>query len=73
MLLASPAGRSELERWPQYQRGAIVTDAAGRCHVKVRGCVLRGSALQPYCVRAWQTAADAPLAAAAAGQANWPA
>ncbi len=38
MLLASPAGRAELERWPQYQRGAIVTDASGRCHVKV--CLL---------------------------------
>lgn len=36
MLLASPAGRAELERWPQYQRGAVVTDSAGRCHVKVR-------------------------------------
>ena len=35
MLLAAPAGRQELERWPQYQRGAIVSDAAGRCHVKL--------------------------------------
>jgi hypothetical protein len=35
MLLASPAGRAELGRWPQYARGAIVTDAQGRCHVKL--------------------------------------
>jgi hypothetical protein len=35
MLLAAPAGRQELERWPQYQRGAVVADAAGRCHVKL--------------------------------------
>lgn len=35
MLLASPAGRAELERWPQYGRGAVVADAAGRCHVKL--------------------------------------
>lgn len=35
MLLAAPAGRAELERWPQYARGAIVADSAGRCHVKL--------------------------------------
>ncbi|KAL4451949.1 hypothetical protein ABPG75_007611 [Micractinium tetrahymenae] len=35
MLLAAPAGRAELERWPQYARGAIVADASGRCHVKL--------------------------------------
>lgn len=35
MLLAAPAGRAELERWPQYARGAVVADASGRCHVKL--------------------------------------
>ena len=35
MLLASPAGRAELERWPQYSRGAVAVDASGRCHVKL--------------------------------------
>ena len=29
------AGWAELGRWPQYQRGAIVGDAAGRSHVKL--------------------------------------
>ncbi|KAI3437911.1 hypothetical protein D9Q98_000356 [Chlorella vulgaris] len=35
MLLASPAGRAELERWPQYGRGTLIADGAGRWHVKL--------------------------------------
>ena len=33
MLLATPAGRSELATWPQYGGGAINVDASGRPHV----------------------------------------
>ncbi|KAK9831540.1 hypothetical protein WJX81_007383 [Elliptochloris bilobata] len=34
LLLASEAGRAELERWPQY-RGRLLVDGAGRAHVRL--------------------------------------
>ena len=76
MLLASPAGRAELERWPQYGRGAIVADASGRCHVKVRAhawlaCLPARGVLS--CPRRQHEAAPAPACWRRQARAPWPA